>query len=168
MPNLPSWLSSIVSSSVPPQKDEEKNDAENLFNPDNAVPKDAPQLIKDMARNISDILQNIHKIRGERQSLITCAILTIAQNGFEVEKLACACIQDNEHAHDMMHVYHTSISDALHRLVKLLESEGEFNGLGDDMNIICNRIHDDYHSKLWNLSQNPEQNPEQDEDDKDA
>lgn len=162
MPNLPSWLSSIINpDSIDPLEpnggnlpinlssvNNETSEAEAIFNPDRAIPSDAPEIIKDMARNVADILTNIYRIRGKRQSLITTAILTIAQNGLEVEKLACSLIDAGTPQHHYMHLYHLAISEALHKLVSLLEEEDDFSGLADNMNILTKRINADYHDKM--------------------
>lgn len=146
MPNLPSWLSSSLSLNPNIPNDIQGNKENSLFNTD-IIPENAPQVIKNLARNVADILTNIQRIRGNRQSLITTAILTIAQNGYEAEKLGCAFISE-QHPHDMHHVYHKAIGDALHKLVSLLESDGQFTGLAEDMTTLMKRIWDDYHSQM--------------------
>lgn len=152
MPNLPSWLSSLNASPLIPgiREDKDSNaNAEDIFNPDRAIPESAPDIVKNMARNVADILTNIYRIRGKRQSLITTAILTIAQNGMEVEKLTCSLIDAGTPEHHHMHLYHLAISEALHKLVSLLEEDDDnFSSLADDMNILTKRINTDYHDKM--------------------
>lgn len=145
MPNLPSWLSSSISLNPNIPNDIQGN-KKSIFNTD-IIPENAPQIIKDMARNVADILTNVEKIRGQRQALVTTAILTVVQNGYEAEKLGCAFISEQE-PHAMHHTYHKAIGDALHKLVSLLESEGKFDGLAEDMTTLMKRIWDDYHSQM--------------------
>lgn len=145
MPNEnPLWFLT-KESKIPDDLLKEKKDP--LFNTDNLLAGNAPPEVVALAQNIAEILSNIRERRGENYSLVTCALLTAAQNAMQLEATACENIPYSNPAHTYSHIFGSAILDSLNKLVSLLESPGNhYNGLRTDLDTLTKRIWDDYHS----------------------